>query len=399
MLSALEVINGKFPISYSASWDALATSYSLTGTQLEAKKTTVKDASQFAVWSSEYQTWWTARAADGSVAAAVPPTDGELPNGATRLDVAATVDPATFPSPESWTPLKIGTASQKYMTYNWNSVSSPSLTAGNQTTIYNTANAYYPSGSDRTTEIGQVVSITNTLTDTQKVTAEFWAGGPYTVSPPGMLLYFWKVYAKARSADPTLFVFSGLDLTLHLFETGRIVWGLKKAHMEARPIQEIRRLYRGQTVKKYDGTNILGESWVPYQETNFVTPPFADFPSGHSAFSRSFSNVMTDWFGAAIDTGLTVTMSDISLISPALVAQTGTMGIFVFNAGASLIQAGVVPAANITLSWTTWADMAESAGISRKYGGIHATSAHTGSVAAADSLHTAVNTNFPIARV
>jgi hypothetical protein len=398
MLSALEVINGKFPISYNASWGALATAYSLTGEQLEAKKTAVKVTSRFSVWNSAYGTWWTARAADGSVAAAVPPTDSELPNGATRLDVAATVDPATFPSPESWTPLKIGTASQRYLTYNWNSVSSPSLTAANQTTIYAAANAYYPSSGDRVTEIGEVVSIANTLNDTQKVIAEFWAGGPFTVSPPGMLLWIWKTYAQAKSADPTLFVFSGLDLTLHLFETGRIVWGLKKAHMEARPIQEIRRLYRGQNVKKYDGTNILGESWMPYQETDFVTPPFADFPSGHSAFSRSFSNVMNDWFGASIDTNLVVSMSDISLLSPALVAQVGPMGSFVFNAGASLIQQNIVPASAITLSWSTWADMAESAGISRKYGGIHATSAHTGSVAAADSLHSAINTNFPIAR-
>jgi hypothetical protein len=60
---------------------------------------------------------------------------------------------------------------------------------------------------------------------------------------------------------------------------------------------------------------------------------------------------------------------------------------------------GVVPATPIILAWTTWADLAESAGISRKYGGIHATSAHTGSVAAADALHSAINTNFPITMI
>jgi hypothetical protein len=193
-----------------------------------------------------------------------------------------------------------------------------------------------------------------------------------------------------------LFVWSGLDLSLHLFEMGRIVWGLKKAHMEARPIQEIRRLYRGQTVKKYDGTDILGESWVPYQETNFVTPPFADFPSGHSAFSRSFANVMNAWFGTSIDSAVNVNLSDITLISPALSPQTVSFGSFVFGTGASLIQPGAVPSAPTTLIWSTWNDLAESAGISRKYGGIHATSAHTGSVAAADALHSALNTNFPI---
>lgn len=396
MLGCLEAINANFPIGYDAPWGALATTYLMTGEDLDAAKIRVKATAQYSVWNAAYTTWWTGRAADGYVAAALPPADSDLPNGSIRLDVAATVDPAIFPHPESWTPLKNGTATQKYLTYNWNNVRSAAVQAGDQTTIYAAANAYYPNSATRNSEIGEVVTITNTLTDAQKVSAEFWAGGPYTVSPPGMLLWLWKYYVAVKQFDPATFVWSGLDLALHLFETGRVVWGLKKAHMEARPIQEIRRLYRGQAVKKYDGTNIFGESWVPYQETNFVTPPFADFPSGHSAFSRSFANVMTAWFGAAIDTSKTADYSDITLISPALEPQRGAMGSFVFNTGRSLIQTGTVPAEPVTLSWSTWTDLATSAGISRKYGGIHATSAHTGSIAAADALHSAITTNFPI---
>lgn len=396
MLACLETINANFPIAYAAPWNTLRATYLLTEEELNANKERVKETSQYSVWNAAYGTWWSGRVADGSVAAAVPPTDAVLPNGATRLDVALTVDPATFPSPDSWTPLKVGSASQKYMTYDWNSVRSAAVQAGDQTTIFAAANTYYPDTTARNSEIAEVVSITNTLTDAEKVGAEFWAGGPFTVSPPGMLLWMWKYNVVAKRFDPATFIWSGLDLVLHLFETGRIVWGLKKLYMEARPIQEIRRLYRGQTVKKYDGTNILGESWVPYQETNFVTPPFADFPSGHSAFSRSFANVMTAWFGGAIDTSQIVTYSDITLISPALESQTSPLGAFVFGAGRSLIQAAVVPATPVTLAWTTWDEIAESAGISRKYGGIHATSAHTGSVAAADALHSAINANFPI---
>jgi hypothetical protein len=399
MLGCLEVINANFAISYSAPWGELQSTYLLSDAQLATWKEKINARAQYSVWNASYGAWLASRAADGSVAAAIPPADADLPNGATRLDVAATVDPATFTSPESWTPLKIGTASQKYLTYNWNDVRSAAVQASDQTTIFNAANGHYPSESERISEIAEVVSITNGLTDAEKVSAEFWAGGPFTVSPPGMLLWMWKHYVSNKYGDCKTFIWSGLDLTLHLFETGRIVWGLKKEHMEARPIQEIRRRYRGQTVKKYDGTNILGESWVPYQETNFVTPPFADFPSGHSAFSRSFANVMTEWFGGSIDTSLTVNYYDISLISPALRVQSGAFGSFVFESGDSLIQTDVVPASNIVLSWATWADLATSAGISRKYGGIHATSAHTGSVAAANALHVAINTNFPISNL
>jgi len=35
----------------------------------------------------------------------------------------------------------------------------------------------------------------------------------------------------------------------------------------------------------------------------------------------------------------------------------------------------------VTLGWTTWSDLATSAGVSRQYGGIHAQSAHLGSLA------------------
>jgi hypothetical protein len=305
------------------------------------------------------------------------------------------VDPATFAHPESWTPLKIGAAQQKYLTYRWGSVrSAAGLSSADEATVFAAADATFPSSAAaRETEIAEVVAIAGGLTDEQKVTAEFWAGGPFTVSPPGMLLWMWKHYMGGQAAG-TL-VYSGLDLSLHLFETGRLVWELKKAHMEARPIQEIRRLYRGVSVTKYDGTTILGESWVPYQETNFVTPPFADFPSGHSAFSRSFAAVMTRWFGSDIDRRA-VDLGDIALISPALLPQSGEFGTFVFDVGKSLIQTGIVPAAVVTLRWDTWSAMAESAGLSRKYGGIHATSAHTGSVAAADALHGLLTAKFPI---
>ncbi len=146
--------------------------------------------------------------------------------------------------------------------------------------------------------------------------------------------------------------------------------------------------HRGEAITLYDGTSTTGEHWVPYQETNFVTPPFADFPSGHSAFSQSFANTMTEWFGATIPSSTPYTLSDASLLSPAFSApQTQPYGTFTFPAGGSQIQAAT-PASPVTLSFTTWQELADSAGLSRKYGGIHATSAHVGSQALANALHT-----------
>ena len=342
-------------------------------------------------WFSAWSTWWTQRANDGSVAASIPPTAAQLPNGTTTLNVAATVNPATFPSPYQWTPLQIGTAIQKYATYTWANVNSTALSTSDMSTIQGAATPFYTGRNTpaRQAEISTIVGYTATLTDEQKVTAEFWAGGPYTVSPPGMFVWVWKTLVTAQSPSLDVLFFSGLDLSIHLFETGRVIWALKQQYMEARPIQEIRRLYRGQTLTGYDGTPVQGESWMPYQVLSFVTPPFADFTSGHSGFSQSFATVMTAWFGAAIPTTTPIEMTDLSLLSPTFLSpQSNPIGQFTFVSGTSEVQPLVVPTNSITFRWTTWAEMALSAGLSRQYGGIHAISAHQGSVAAANALHT-----------
>jgi hypothetical protein len=42
-----------------------------------------------------------------------------------------------------------------------------------------------------------------------------------------------------------------------------------------------------------------------------------------------------------------------------------------FPAGGSRIEPGAVPATDLTVSWATFSDAANQAGISRRYGGIH----------------------------
>jgi hypothetical protein len=363
--------------------------FNWTEGEQRAEAARVQTAGDWSSWTAAWAAWITHRASDGNVEAAAPPSISELPNGEQTLKVDLTEDPATFPQPTKWTPLVVDGRTQRYLTHKWNDVRSTGLDAAAEAAIKSAGDAYFVTDpSSRAAEIDEVVTIIANLTDAQKVSAEFWAGGPNTVSPPGMCIWFWKEFVRSqeRIADETV-VFSGLDLAIHIFETSRVVWGLKRDHMEARPIQEIRRMYRGQTLTGYNGLPVTGESWVPYQESDFVSPPFADFPSGHSAFSQSFANVMTAWFGPVIPTTRPRKRTDTRLLTPALsTAQINPFGTFVFPAGVSQIQAGV-PAAAVALSWPTWQEMANDAGISRKFGGIHATSAHLGSQAAANALH------------
>jgi hypothetical protein len=41
------------------------------------------------------------------------------------------------------------------------------------------------------------------------------------------------------------------------------------------------------------------------------------------------------------------------------------------KAGTSRVEVGSVPASDVTLSWSTFSEAADQAGLSRRYGGIH----------------------------
>jgi hypothetical protein len=94
---------------------------------------------------------------------------------------------------------------------------------------------------------------------------------------------------------------------------------------------------------------ILAVDWVPYQAPTFVTPSFAGYVSGHSAFSRASAEVLTGITGDEF--------------------FPGGLGEWVIPAGTLEFEAGTDD--GVTLQWATYRDAADQAGISRLYGGIH----------------------------
>jgi hypothetical protein len=94
---------------------------------------------------------------------------------------------------------------------------------------------------------------------------------------------------------------------------------------------------------------ILAVDWVPYQAPTFVTPSFAGYVSGHSAFSRASAEVLTGITGDEF--------------------FPGGLGEWVIPAGTLEFEAGTDD--EVTLQWATYRDAADQAGISRLYGGIH----------------------------
>ena len=205
-----------------------------------------------------------------------------------------------------------------------------------------------PAGGEYLAQAKNILDETAKLDDRKKAIAEYWADGPASETPPG----HWQLFTQFVSHrdgygvddDAKLFFMMGnvmLDASI-------ATWEAKRFYDSVRPITAIRFAFQGKTVKSYDGLDVQGEDWKPFQPASFLTPPFGEHTSGHSAFSAGGAYILRKF-----------TKSDV-FGNSAVVA-----------AGSSKVQPSTVPAANVTLTWPTFTSAAAEAGLSRRYGGIH----------------------------
>ncbi len=216
----------------------------------------------------------------------------------------------------------------------------------------------------------EVRMISALLDDRDKVIAEFWADGPRSETPPG----HWNQLAQGISqregndigADARLF----MALNSALFDAGIASWYTKRTYDNARPQSGIRHMHHGEMIEAWAGPGlgtqlIPGESWRPYQELTFVTPPFPEFTSGHSAFSAAAAEVLTGL------TGSEQFFDGVTRIDKDLDGDGENDLLGEFNAQPGSLNFDQAPAETVTLRWNTFKDAADEAGVSRLYGGIH----------------------------
>jgi hypothetical protein len=285
------------------------------------------------------------------------------------LDLSRPFTPADGFDPDRWQPLRLpdGQGShtvQKFLAPHWGGVRPFGLSSGDELrgVVDGSLRRWADRGDGRRHYVDQfreVLRISAELDDRQKTIAEYWADGPGSETPPG----HWNVIAHhvSRRDRHTLDEDVKLYFALNnaLMDAGIACWACKSHYDSIRPISAIRFRYAGRTVRAWGGPGkgtrkIDGATWLPYQKADFVTPPFPEFVSGHSTFSRAASVVLraftgSDRYGAS----------------------------YTREAGASLIEPGL-PEAPVTLSWKTFTEAAEEAGISRLYGGIHIMDGNTG---------------------
>jgi hypothetical protein len=249
--------------------------------------------------------------------------------------------------PNRWQPLRTATgAPQSFLAPHWRHVTPFALTAPDQFRPRPPVLFPHP-GYAR--EVEEIVALSAGLTDRHKMIAEYWADGPASETPPG----HWNLFAQFVSRrdhrglddDVTLFFVLGNAL----LDVSIAVWDCKVAFDYVRPVSAVRFLMTGQVIDAWAG---------PFQATRPVpaelfrsyiaTPPFAEYTSGHSAFSAAGARVLQFATG-----------------SPLLNAS------YTFAAGSSTIEPGWTPVSKVTLTWRTFDDAADEAAMSRRFGGIH----------------------------
>ena len=284
---------------------------------------------------------------------------GNLNQGASYSDYTGYTPvntPTSINDPNRWQPLHIQSTgvTQKYLTPQWGQVTPFALTSASQ---FRPSGPYlYTSGQqsqDYTTQVNTILSYSAGLNDTEKTIAYYWANGPHSETPPGHWALFAQVVSQQYNYDTSTNVKLFFALSNALLDAGIACWDCKRAYDSVRPITAVHFLDTGQQIQAWGGIGqgtvaMDGGQWMPYQEASVVTPPFPEYVSGHSTFSAAGASILQQFTGSsAFNYSSTV------------------------PAGSSVIEPGITPSTDITLSWATFTDAANQAGLSRQYGGIH----------------------------
>jgi uncharacterized protein DUF6851/vanadium-dependent haloperoxidase-like protein len=264
--------------------------------------------------------------------------------------------PSQVNDPNRWQPLLVTnaqgvTTAQRFIAPHWGLVTPFALTSGTQFRPATMPNLYPSAGYVEQAE--ELIDLSANLTDEQKTITEFWADGPGTALPPGHWAVFaqWIARRDAHTIDQDAQLF--FALTNAMLDASIAVWDCKRVFDSVRPVTAIRFLKAGQQIRAWAGPfrgtqTIPGEQWQAYQIGTQPTPAFPEFTSGHSAFSAAAAEVLSAFTGS-------------DHFGYAVTAKAGT----------SPVEPGSVPATDLTLTFATFSDAANQAGMSRRYGGIH----------------------------
>ena len=143
---------------------------------------------------------------------------------------------------------------------------------------------------------------------------------------------------------------NGLPLITNLIELVTTTSVASGRHADLTPGKIALLSWPGETPQRTNANGVRwvhADTWTTYQRTNFVTPAFPGYISGHSTFSRSIAELLTAITGSQFFPGGMGTYTITNLLN-----ELG-------------------PSQPVTLQWATYFDAADQVGLSRIWGGIH----------------------------
>jgi hypothetical protein len=300
-----------------------------------------------------------------------------FPNSGHYINIDNTIQDLNteLPDPDSWTPLATlqpdGTFKKQSFVQPFFGQVTNWLSQEEWDQVWQIASDFYPSKEVFDQQVDNQVQISSTLNNEQKLSVEIWAGN---VSPPTkwMILLGLVIAAKSYPLKESVALIGGI--CFNLLHAGVTAWAVKTKYLQKRPIQGVRQKYFNQSIKNpYTGEISNGAQWLPWQDASSFTPGFADYVSGHSTFSMACATFFQLIFKSDV-----IPLCGV-FVSPEYLKKYSN--IFTPNRPLCLDQIYMpsncskinskYPTAPVIVHWKSWNELANDAGSSRIYGGIH----------------------------
>ncbi len=219
---------------------------------------------------------------------------GELNGGSPYPDYtgyAPVNTPDLLVDPNRWQPLRNASgATQSFLTPHWGKVTPFALRTPDQ--FRPPPPSMYPEPR-YLDQVDEVRALSASLGDREKVIAEDRADGPASETPPGHWTLFAQYVSRRDRHDLDADVRMFFVLSNALLDASIAVWDCKREFDSIRPVSAVRFVFAGQPILAwagpYQGTRLLpGERFSSY----IATPSFAEYVSGHSAFSAAAATVL-----------------------------------------------------------------------------------------------------------
>jgi hypothetical protein len=202
-------------------------------------------------------------------------------------------------------------------------------------------------------EVREVIEMQANLTDTDKALVEFMRDGPKSVQQAGHWLKFAQDVSRrdAHTLDEDVKMYFLNQITA--MDAFIASWDSKMFYDFARPYALVHDYYQDEVIKAWGGPGkgmieVPGKEWRPYSPESFLCPPFPSYTSGHSTVSGACGEALRlftgdDYFGEEVQ----LVPGALTEVDPAHYGET------------------------VTLTFPTFTEAAEMAGISRVMGGYH----------------------------